>query len=102
MRACCVGNTEEEGPHSSFRWSGCQLRFPKKIGVHQNPTVFEALCEMYRVGNREKAQKTDIFKCMDFSSRVSKALFEEKEGEGYGPGSLAGEKLFSVKFERGL
>ena len=36
---------------------------------------------------------------MDFSSRVSKILFEEKESEGYGP---SGERLLKVKFGASL
>lgn len=44
---------------------------------------------MSPIGNREKAQKSDMFNCMDFSSRMSKTLCEEKHSEGYGTGGLA-------------
>lgn len=37
---------------------------------------------------------------MDFSVRVSKSIIGEKESEGYELGSLGGEKLLNVRFER--
>lgn len=77
--------------------------FPEKVAFNQNSIVFETVCQMYQIGNRETAQKkSDILKCKDFSCRVSKTLFKEKESKGYGPGGLAGEELLNVKFERDI
>ena len=59
-----------------------------------------ARCTRQEIGKRHK--KSDILKCKDFSCRVSKTLFKEKESKGYGPGGLAGEELLNVKYERDI
>lgn len=100
-RGACVTSVTQKRRRmlSVFSWIGCQGSFLRELLLIR---ILQCWKQIGQVGNRKKAHTkiSDILNCMDFSGRVSKSIIGEKEGEGHGPGSLAGEKLLNVKLER--
>ena len=92
---CYFGNSEEEEDTLRLQVDWLSGSFPREGWLLIR--IMQCLEQFARYTGKDiengtcVKKKTGILNCMDFSSRMSKTFFEEKEDEGHGANGLVGK-----------
>lgn len=100
---CYFSNTEEEEDTCGLQVDWLSGKLCRKRLLLIRILESGVVCWVYQdIGKRHTQDKTGILKCTYISSRVSKILFGEKDGEGYWVSVLARKQFLNVQFERDI